>query len=143
LKVEPNRPVGRLLPQDVLTLDAKRSATLEAELDVGCPFYVELNAVCNARYRGKPPPEMKFRYPAADGHLQAACSGDKVKHFAFRQVEFLGEGVQGHGGRCCGQLSPGKRDHRERGWGKLLGDEMTMPLILTECGALEGEEAKQ
>jgi hypothetical protein len=143
LKVESNRPIGRLLPQDVLTLDPKRSAALEAQLNVGCPFFVELNAVCNARYSGKPPSEMKLRYPATHGHLQPACSRDKVKHFAFRQVELLGEGVQGHGGRCRGQLGPKKRGHRERGWGELLGDEMTMSLILAERGTLEGEIAKE
>ena len=40
LKVEPDRPIGRPLSQDVLAFDPQRAAAFKAKLDVGRAFLV-------------------------------------------------------------------------------------------------------
>jgi hypothetical protein len=72
LKVQPDRPIGHPLSEDVLAFDPERPASLEAKLDVGRPLFVEIPAVGDAGNRREVPPEMMLGHPSADGHLHGA-----------------------------------------------------------------------
>src|SRR5262245_38277978 len=45
LEVQPNRPVGHPLSENVFAFDPERPTSLEAKLDVGRSFFVEIPAV--------------------------------------------------------------------------------------------------
>ena len=137
LEVESDRPIGHPLSQDVLAFDPERAASLEAKLDVGCPFLVEIPTVSDAGKRVEVPPEMMLGNPSADGHLQAARSGDEIEYLPLREVEFAGKRVQGRWGRDRDQVGIGIGGDRNGRRSEFLGEEMAMPLVLAERVALK------
>jgi hypothetical protein len=142
LKVQPDRSIGHPLSEDVLAFDPERPAPLEAEFDVGCPFFVEIPAVSDARNSREVSPEMMLGHPSADGHLQSARSGDEVEYF-LREFELAGKRVQGRRGRDRDQVGIGIGGDRYGRRSKLLGQEMAMPLVLAARVALQSEVAQQ
>ena len=141
LEVDPRRAVFRRAPKNILAFHEEEIATFKSKLDVRTVVRLDALAVGDTVYLLKLLYEVLFGYPSANGHLQAAGTGNEIEDRGFRHFELARElmDVRGFGRHGGNSGSGGCRDDATAAF----GEECAVSLVFAARFSFETNKVEE